>query len=349
MRTSSLELGQIAAEPPAISQDAVARSVADQYGLSGTYAGLVSERDQNFCLTTASGERFVVKIVSSAEETATTDFQIAGLLHLEAAGLGGVPRIVRTKAGKDCGGIDSDGIGYRLRVVTYLDGDMLQHSEVDPKLARDFGKRLAELDLAFKDFSHTGDKRALLWDIRKAAELRALVTHISDASLRTEVHAVLERFEFRVLPRLADLRAQVIHNDANTENVLVNDSGSMSGFIDFGDMLRAPLIAEVAVAAAYLRSDGEDPARLIAPFVRGYHEKCPLEDQELGVLFDLVRTRLAMTIVLLYWRLDARAENDRYRQKTLRFERSAIQFLQALNSLGEEAFLERIAAAQAVA
>ena len=329
MRTASLELSQIAADPPAISQDVIAECVADQYGLSGTYAGLVSERDQNFRLTTASGERFVVKIVSSAEETATTDFQIAGLLHLEAAGLRGAPRIVRTKAGKDCGGIDYDGIGYRLRVVTYLDGDMLQHSEVDPELARDFGKRLAELDLAFKDFSHAGEKRALLWDIKKAGELRTLVTHISDASLRTKVDAVLERFESRVLPRLADLRAQVIHNDANTENVLVDDSGSMSGFIDFGDMLRAPLIAEVAVAAAYLRSDGEDPSRLIAPFVRGYHEICPLDDQEFSVLFDLVRTRVAMTIVVLYWRLDARAANDLYRQKTLRFERGAMSFLQA--------------------
>ncbi len=348
MPTALPALSQIAADPPAINQDVIAECVADQYGLSGAYAGLVSERDQNFRLTTASGERFVVKIVSSAEETATTDFQIAGLLHLEAAGLGAVPRIVRTKAGKDCGGIDCDGIGYRLRVVTYLDGDMLQHSEVNPKLARDFGKRLAELDLAFQDFSHAGEKRALLWDIQKAAELRALVMHISDASLRTEVDAVLERFDSRVLPQLADLRAQVIHNDANTENVLVDDSRSISGFIDFGDMLRAPLIVEVAVAAAYLRSDGEDPARLIAPFVRGYHEKCPLEDQEFSVLFDLVRTRVATTIVLLYWRLDARATNDRYRQKTLRVERGAMRFLQALNAQGEEAFLERVAGAQTI-
>ena len=92
-------MSQIAVEPPSISIDDVAREVSAQFGLSGTFAPLVSEYDQNFCMTTAGGPRYVVKIVGSIEDPASTDFQIAALLHLEAAGLKQVPRIVRTRAG----------------------------------------------------------------------------------------------------------------------------------------------------------------------------------------------------------------------------------------------------------
>ncbi len=342
MSTAPSALSHIAETPPSLHLGLIAREVGAQYGLSGTYTPLISERDQNFCMTTAGGERFVVKIVSAVEKPVGTDFQIAVLLHLEKAGVAGVPRIVRTKAGEEYSCIDCDGVNYRLRIVTFLDGTVMQHGRIDPKLARDFGQRLAELDLALENFSHAGESPILFWDIQRAAELRVLVTHISDASLRANVDVILEKFESDVLPQLAQLRAQVIHNDANTENVLVDESGSVSGIIDFGDMLRAPLIVEVSTAASYLRSNKDDPAQLIADFVRGYYEKQPLENRELRLLFDLIRTRVATTITMLYWRLTAREEDDDYRQKALQFESGAARFLQALNSLGRDAFLQRI-------
>ena len=335
-------MSQIAVEPPSVPADVVAREVATQFGLSGTYTPLISEYDQNFCMVTAGGERFVVKIVGPVEASARTDFQIAALLHLESAGLAGVPRVLRTKVGECRGCVDYDGVSYRLRVVTYLDGVLLLHSGINSQLARDFGKQLAQLDLALKDFSHAGENQPLLWDMQKAADLRELLTHIADAPLRESVDNVLKKFESQVLPLFAQLRHQVIHNDGNTENVLVDDAGAVSGIIDFSDMLRAPLVVEVAVAGAYLRSDSEDPAQLIAPFVRGFHKKYALDEQEFDVLFDLVRTRIAMTIAILFWRLSARDEDDSYRQKTLQNEGGAINFLQALNAQGKEAFLERI-------
>jgi Ser/Thr protein kinase RdoA (MazF antagonist) len=335
-------MSQIAVEPPSISVDVVTHEVTAQFGLSGTFAPLVSEYDQNFCMTTADGPRYVVKIVGTIEAPASTDFQIAALLHLEAAGLVHVPRIVRTVSGELCAYIECDGVTHRLRIVTYLDGALLQHSGANPQLARDFGRRLAELDLALNDFSHAGEDRPLIWDMQKAADLRALLVHISDAPLREQVDSVLQTLESQVLPLFAGLRHQVIHNDANPENILVDRSGAVSGIIDFTDMIRAPLVVDVAVAAAYLRSDSADPAQLIAPFVRGYHEISPIEDREIDLLFDLVRTRLAMTISMLYWRLSVRAADDPYRQRTLQGEGGATRFLQALNSLGKDGFLERV-------
>ena len=98
----------------------------------------------------------------------------------------------------------------------------------------------------------------------------------------------------------------------------------------------------VAIAASYLRDFDEDPLRLIEPFIGGYHAALPLRTIEAGLLFDLIRARLATTITLLYWRLRSRPENDPYRQKALDLEGGAGKFLTALDTLGRNAFYNKI-------
>jgi Ser/Thr protein kinase RdoA (MazF antagonist) len=145
-----------------------------------------------------------------------------------------------------------------------------------------------------------------------------------------------------VITALRALPRQAIHNDANPENILIDADGDVSGFIDFGDALKAPRIIEVATAASYLRTGDENPLKFIEAFVEGYHQRSPLSDAEFNLLFDLIRTRLAVTLILLYWRLTARDEADTYRQKTLENESDAFEFLVFLSDLGRDAFIRRI-------
>lgn len=102
------------------------------------------------------------------------------------------------------------------------------------------------------------------------------------------------------------------------------------------------MIFDVAISAAYLRAGDGDALALIAPFIAAYHSVLPLQVDEIELLFDLVRARLATTITLLYWRLSARAEKDPYREKTLRSEGGAARFLSALDELGRDTFRARI-------
>jgi Ser/Thr protein kinase RdoA (MazF antagonist) len=97
---------------------------------------------------------------------------------------------------------------------------------------------------------------------------------------------VLEFFaRFTVAPRLATLRATVIHNDANDWNVLVDsaDQDRISGLIDFGDALHAPLIAEIAIASAYAGLDQADPIGAAASIARGFHAEYPLLEEEIDL------------------------------------------------------------------
>ncbi len=332
----------VAAEPPDIAPSAIAAVVSDQFGLKGDLQPLISERDQNFCLKTDTGERFVVKIVGLTEDPDVTDFQIEALLHLQQASFSGVPRVVRTLKGE----IHSEiALGNNqtavMRVVTWLAGETLMDVAMTPALLQQFGRCLASLDKALHGFRHVGENQVLLWDMQRAMQLRELFVHVNDSALRDMLGSVLNDFEARVQPRLTALPRQVIHSDANTENVLVNKVGEIAGFIDFGDMLRSARIIEVATAASYLRSS-DDPLRLIRPFLDGYHFVAPLEDTEYDVLFDLIRTRLCMTLTILHWRVAARDVDDPYRIKALAGEATAADFLSDLNALGHDGFAIQI-------
>jgi Ser/Thr protein kinase RdoA (MazF antagonist) len=107
-------------------------------------------------------------------------------------------------------------------------------------------------------------------------------------------------------------------------------------------MMKAPRVIEIAIAASYLRAE-DDPLRLIEPFVVAYNSENALLDAEVDVLFDLIRTRLSMSLIILYWRLAARDENDPYRQKSLAANSNARDFLQELTIYGRRAFVRRIA------
>ena len=316
--------------------------VASEYGLEGSLTPLVSERDQNFRLDARTGAQFVVKIANAAEPAEITDFQVQALLHLEQSGCPvPVPRIVRTTSGEASIHITSNDTRHVLRVVTYLPGEPVEAITPDPGLGYELGCSLARLDRSLQDFSHPGESQVLLWDMQRAGQLRDIIQHVPEADLRDLVTECLDRFEELVLPALPSLRSQVIHNDVNPGNVLVSDGDvrTVAGVIDFGDMLRAPLIIDVAIAASYLR-EGEALA-VIRSFLAGFESVTTLEPVEHKLLYDLVRMRLATTVAILHWRAQARSADDPYLEKALT-ERGAERFLGQISSLGRDAFEARV-------
>lgn len=336
-------LAIIAAELPQFSAQFAVGLMRSKYGMEVVRADpLVSERDQNFRLLTTDGRKLVLKIANAAEDRQVTDFQVKALQHIEeyqqrAGARFAAPRIVTALDGNSQLEVDDGPMSCIARVVTYVEGVPLGDDEPSEKLCRNTGTYLAELGCALKDFRHEGSDQNLLWDMKRALRLRELLRYIRPADLAHRVSRCLDDFEDRVLPCFETLRWQVIHNDLNPDNILLDAAGGSTvvGVIDFGDMLAAPLIVDLAVATSYMRLSEGNPLAGVAACIAGYHSVTPLQPQETDLLFDLVRTRMAATISIRHWRISEKSADDPYLQKILQ-ENSAEEFLLRLDEMPRE-------------
>jgi len=327
--------------PPALATEDVQHLLLADYGIEGTLRPLVSERDQNFRVDAAGGRRFVAKIANASEAEAVTEFQVLALQHLQRSGCPvPVPRVVPARDGSLLKTLVSGEDRYRVRLVTWVPGKPAVEHCPSRNLAAELGAALARIDAGLADFAHPGERQELLWDMQRALEVGAGVGHVPDRELRARVSRCFDDFERSALPALGGLREQVIHNDLNPGNFLLTEGqpAHVAGVIDFGDMLRAPLVVDVAIAASYLRSDAKDALAPAAALVAGFGSITPLGETELSLVHGLMRTRLATTIVMMYTRLAARSDQDAYLAKTLRNEGSAARFLERLEALGQRAF-----------
>ena len=179
--------------------------------------------------------------------------------------------------------------------------------------ASELGAFAGRLDATLSSFDHPASRHELLWDIQHAAKTRELLSQTRSSADRDLCERALDDFEHHVAPALGALRAQVIHNDLNPHNVLVSPrTGRLAGIIDFGDMVHAPLINEVAVACAYLCAANDDPLGSVPDFVAAYHRVLPLSHAEVSVLPQLVATRHAVTVAITNWRAARYPDNRDY-------------------------------------
>ncbi|HMY76308.1 MAG TPA: hypothetical protein PLQ88_31105, partial [Blastocatellia bacterium] len=83
---------------PTFSPEEVAHAVSQAYGLAVNVSPLPSERDQNFLLTTETGERFVFKIANATEDRALLEAQQQAMQHV-AGQVSICPRVVASLDG----------------------------------------------------------------------------------------------------------------------------------------------------------------------------------------------------------------------------------------------------------
>jgi hydroxylysine kinase len=330
---------------PKLSAEVVTALIRRLYGIDGSVESLAGERDQNCRVEAADGSRYVFKISNPSEPYSVVDFQVAALDHIaRAAPELPVPRVVRTREGRTHDTIAlADGVHTRVRMLSYLDGVQIRETVRTAGQRRAMGTGLANLNRALQDFSHPGAVHDLLWNVSAAHRLAAKLDAIVDERRRALAGKFMARFIGDVLPILGSLRSQVIHNDYHLYNVLVapEDQARIVGIIDFGDMLQAPLVGEVATAAAFHMAGNADPFEGPAQFVAAYHATLPLTDAEQEVVADLMATRHLITALISEWRAARYPENRAY---IMRHNPAAWEALSQMADLSRHAARDRLLA-----
>lgn len=332
-------------EPPLVSTGEAAAMVQDRFGLAVRAYRLTGERDLNFHLIAEDGRELLLKVTNPAEPRDVTDLQTQALLHIERENPTlPVPRVLRATDGapqaiwKSANGQESV-----IRVLSFLRGEQLFRLQGSPTQRRRIGECLATLDIALSSFDHPAADHDLLWDIKHAPRLRSILSQTRETKIRELAERFLDIFETEVAPVLPTLRRQVIHNDFNLHNILVNpvDQDTITGVIDFGDIVRTPLVVDVAVAASYHISQNGHPLHKAAQIISGFHAVLPLTAAELDILYDLIAIRMVTTVAITNWRAARYPENSAYILRNNPPARTGLLCFAALSRRESRAYLAR--------
>jgi 4-aminobutyrate aminotransferase-like enzyme len=327
--------------PPAFGEEAARQILREGFGVEPSSLKLLAgERDQNFRANTAGRQRFLLKISNPADDRPILDLQAAALRHIERVDPGlPVMRALPTGMGEPWVEVPGpDGRTYSARLFTFLPGQVTANTALTTEAIWSHGQITARLGRALRGFFHPAADYEILWDITHLPKLRPLLTHLSDGPRKAQVEWVLDRFQELVAPVLPGLRAQVIHGDMSLDNVLLGDDLRVTGIVDFGDMTHAPLVCDLAVAVADVLHGREDAIEAADALIGGYVSVTPLEDEEAGLLADLVAARLATEITVTAWRQRLYPDNVAYAASG---EPGARAFLDAIEAMGMDAVARR--------
>lgn len=335
--------GLLTTSPPAFTNADVQQIAFEYFSIQAEAKLLASERDQNFCLKTADQQRYTFKIANQAEQLAVVEFQNGALQRMAKLDPDlPIPRVIANRNGEFHTRIEHAGKAYWVRVLSWVEGSVLYDSKTSAVLLNELGQLLARMGIALKDYEHAGSNPPLLWDMNRAAGLRGFLPCVDDPALGSMIEDTLDRFD-DLLPKLRNMRTQVIYNDLNPDNVLVDPDNPerISGIIDFGDLVESPLIIDLAVAAAYYLDEGDDPLAGAAPLIAGYNTLRPLLLEEMNILTDLIKTRLITSILIMSWRMSEFPENREYLQRS---QASSKAFLSSLSRLDDKSAFQQIQA-----
>lgn len=279
-----------------------------EFGIKGSISPLAGERNPNF-LVSSNADKYVLKI-HDLEELPQIEIQINALAALVELSNFQTPQTVPSLGGNDNSRLEDKKLA---RLLTWIDGDLWSETK---NLSEDhkvqLGKLIAAVDSKLADVDPSKHlevlNRPFGWNVLQAEDLLGDIKLISNAELQAQVQIIFDRAITKSLPKVKTLPHQLIHNDANDNNVVVAD-GKVSGLIDFGDLIYAPRICGLAVGCAY-QLDARDPVASIYSIVRGYHEEAPLSPAELEVLFDLICLRVATSIVMAHRQLANDPSNE---------------------------------------
>jgi Ser/Thr protein kinase RdoA (MazF antagonist) len=274
-----------------------------QYSLSGELIDLPSYCDINYLLKTANGDKYVIKIASNQTSIDEIRLENAAMLHLQNKQLSiNTPYIITSNNNQSILDyqIDDEAEFRKLRVVSFLEGKLYSQSNAkDLNLQYSLGHLMAQMVGALEDFDHNSAQRKLPWDIAQLLDLEDYLSCFQGEQYQILFNN-LKEFKQVCYPQLILLPQQIIHNDANDNNLIVSESASnlkCSGIFDFGDLVYTQRICDLAIAMTYALFDCDDLLQTSKTIVSGYCSYTNFQNDECKILYYLIKARLLQSLL----------------------------------------------------
>ncbi|MET3368287.1 UNVERIFIED_CONTAM: hydroxylysine kinase [Jeotgalibacillus campisalis] len=288
--------------------DAAVLELLDQFfDLKGTLERIPTEKDETFRLRSGE-ETYLVKVSPPDEDPVIVQLQTACMEYLERTARElPVQRLVRSRSGYPQVLLaPTQGHFSRvLRVMRFMPGDLLANHSASAVQLRSVGSSLAQLGHALQGFDHPRADRMLLWDLKHFHRMRPLLDYVDETPKFLLAQQIFDQFDTKVVPLLDTFSTQVVHGDFSPFNVLVapHEPGYVTGIIDFGDVVRTPVIFDLSVTMAnFLGTDPGNPWEQALDVVEGFLSVRPLSTRELEALVVSAKARLLLRALITQWR-----------------------------------------------
>lgn len=282
---------------PNFDEQAFAKIARENYGLEGEISSFVSYEDQNALIKTPKA-RFVIKIANKRWDLEFLKMQTDVLEHLKnTAPDMTFPSVLPSLNGEKIIFVN----GFAVRLLTFIEGDILGNMKRSPELYRDIGCFLGQFSNAMQGFSHPGREGSdALWKLDNVLACKAYLSDVIDEDSRDRITRLYEEYEKSIRPGLENLRKAFLHGDANEQNFLIlpDQPKKVAGLIDFGEIQYGTQVNDLAIALAYSLL-GEHNIQMAANnIIEGYTKEFPLEKAEIDVLYYLMAMRLVTSITM---------------------------------------------------
>jgi Ser/Thr protein kinase RdoA (MazF antagonist) len=323
----------------------VRRILLGGYGIAAADIATVSGEIATVCRV-RSGPRLLALKVMPADDPAAEAlirWQTEAMVALSRSGLP-VPTTIADGAGRFLHPHRADGRLVLAHLTTWLTDPPLSDVPVDTPLLEDVGRTAARVHRGLDDLGPPPASSGHPWELTRTAEtIRSVMGRIEDPLAVRLTASALAVFEDRLAPRLPELPRGVVHHDLHDSNLLVRIDRAgrrrVAGILDFGDMVRGPRLAELAVAAGYAARHAADPRTALLDAAAGWSQVCALTSAERACLLPAVVSRLAVNAAV--WAARATGTRAAYARSRLGGTTATLERLLATDPDAFEAALAR--------
>ena len=240
---------------------------------------LKSERDKNFLLKLKNKPLYVIKISNPAESISLLklqDFVLNSLIKRNSVKnfipkkIHSTIKVYHDQLNRDC----------YVRVLRFIEGKMyavVNHKEL-------------------QNLNHPNAFRKFQWDPSNITWIKKEINFFK-GNKKKIINTNLEEYNYFIKKNLKNLRFSLTHGDLNNYNLVVKND-LVSGLLDYGDMIYAPTINDLAISLAYALMKKEDLYSSLKNVVTSYHKVFQITYDEIFSLMSLVKARLTITVVM---------------------------------------------------
>ena len=256
---------------------------------------LVSERDKNYLCTVNKTKKYVIKIHNPLENSSFLKFQdyvLKKLLRTKTKKY--VPIIIHTKINEY---LDKDKRKCLVRILSYIEGEMYVHIKKNESLEKSLGNFLGILTCSLQNIIHKSSVRKFPWDPSNIDWLKKEFVVIKNKEQREHVSKICIEYNKFIKNNKKNIKYSLTHGDAHHYNLVVKNN-KIFGLIDYGDMVYAPTINDLAICLAYALMNNNDIISTLRNILIAYSKIYRINKSEIFLLMTLVKCRLAISVVM---------------------------------------------------